>query len=149
MLISGNRLGDEGDPATEIRDDQRPVTRCLVFPSPQLPLTGPRPARPQGTASQSDRSSGGLCRCLRGWPERCGSLIDEWCQDGDVPRNRGLVHIEDLRPYLFGDVIAHISARNDQRLTQGEFPRTALAVIPWFLEQVADHLLQFVELLSV
>jgi pimeloyl-ACP methyl ester carboxylesterase len=40
-------------------------------------------------------------------------IVDKWRQDGDVPRNRGLGHIKDLRTYLFGDIIALIFARND------------------------------------
>jgi hypothetical protein len=58
------------------------------------------------------------------------SLIDEWRQESNVSRDRGLVHIEDLRPHLLGDVVAHISTGDDECLAQGEFPRTTFALIP-------------------
>jgi len=35
---------------------------------------------------------------------------------------------------------------NDQRLPQGQFARTPLLFIPWFFEEFADYLLQFIEL---
>src|SRR6266516_2936451 len=73
MLITRDQLGYEGNAARKVRDDQRAVTRCLVFPSPQLTLAGLGPARPQGAVYQGDCSSGGLGCVLGRWPEllRC------------------------------------------------------------------------------
>ena len=92
------------------------MTRCLIFPSPQLTLAGPGPARPQGTVYQGDRAPDSLRCLLRRWPELRGSLIDKRRQEDDAPRDRGLIHIEDLRPHLLGDVMAHIPTGDDERL---------------------------------
>src|SRR6266568_9652148 len=83
MLVAGNRIGYESDAAGEIRDDQGPVARGLVFPRPQLALARPGPAWPQGAIYQGDRSPGGLRRLLRGWPELRGRLTDQWRQERD------------------------------------------------------------------
>src|ERR1039457_735239 len=149
MLVARNRLGYEGDTPGEIRDDQRPVAGRLVFPGPQLALACPGPARPQGAVYQRDRAPGSLRRLVRGRPELRGHLIDQWRQEADVPRDRGLIHVKDLCPDLLNDVIAGVSAGNDERFTQGKFPRMALSSVPRFFQQVADQFLQFVELLSV
>ena len=63
-----------------------------------------------------------------------------------MPRDRGLVHVEDLRPYFLGDVIAGVPAGDDDRLAHGEFPWAPDSFIPWLAKQVSDHLLQFIEL---
>src|SRR5689334_6922835 len=64
----------------------------------------------------------------------------------DVPRYRGLGDVEDFGPYILDDVLPQISARNDQCLPQVQFARAPLSFIPWFFEEFADHLLQFIEL---
>ena len=40
-----------------------------------------------------------------------------------------------LCPDLLGDVIAGVSASHDQCLAEGEFPRAAFSLVPWFFEQ--------------
>jgi len=76
---------------------------------------------------------------------------------------RGLVRLNDTaavsrrahacrflrRPDLLGDVVAGISAGDDERLAQGKVPRAAVSLVPRFLQQFADQFLQLVELLSV
>jgi len=133
--VSRDRLGHEGDPASQVRDDQRSMTRRLVFPRPQLALGRPRPARPQGAVYQGDRSPGGLSGRFRRWPESRGRLIDQRRQESDTSRDRGLADIEDLCPDFLCDVIAGVSASHDQCLAEGEFPRAAFSLVPWFLEQ--------------
>jgi hypothetical protein len=64
----------------------------------------------------------------------------------DVPRYRGLCDIEDFGPYKPDDVLPQISAGNYQRLAQVQFPWASFSFIPWFFEEFADHLLQFIEL---
>src|SRR5689334_6629830 len=44
------------------------------------------------------------------------------------------------------DVLPQISAGNDQCLPQVQFARAPFSFIPWFFEEFADHLLQFIEL---
>src|SRR5512142_902398 len=149
MLVARNRLGYEGDTAGEIRDDQRPVAGRPVFPGPQLALACPGPAWPQGAIYQRDRAPGSLCRLVHGRPELRGRLIDQWRQEANVSRDRGLIHVEDLCPDFLNDVIAGVSAGNDDCFTQGKFPRVAFSPVPRFLQQVAGQFLQFVELLSV
>ena len=53
---------------------------------------------------------------------------------------------EDIGPYILDDVLPQISAGNDQRLPQCKLARTSAPFIPRFLEEFADHLLQFIEL---
>src|SRR5512142_2556320 len=127
MLVARNRLGYEGDTAGEIRDDQRPVAGRPVFPGPQLALACPGPAWPQGAIYQRDRAPGSLCRLVHGRPELRGRLIDQWRQEANVSRDRGLIHVEDLCPDFLNDVIAGVSAGNDDCFTQGKFPRVAFS----------------------
>ena len=51
-----------------------------------------------------------------------GRLTGQWRKVRDVPRDRGLIHVEDLCPDFLGDVIADVSAGNDDHLAQGKFP---------------------------
>ena len=99
----GFRHIPEGDTVGGIRDDQRPVAGRLVFPGPQLALAYPGPAWPQGAVYQRDRAPGSLCRLVRGRPELRGRLIDQWRQEADVSRDRGLIHVEDLCPDFLND----------------------------------------------
>src|ERR1700678_1482330 len=149
MPVAGDRLGYECDTAREVRDDQRSVAGCLVFPGPELTLARPGPARPQGAIDQGYRATGGLRRVLRRWPELRCRLFDQWRQERDAPGDGRLVHAEDICPYFLGDVIAHVPARDDKRFTEGKFPHSSGSFDPRFRHQFADHLLEFAELLSI
>src|SRR5277367_1722745 len=141
MLVARNRLRYEGDMSGEIRDNQRPVAGRLVFPGPQLALARPGPAWPQGAIYQRDRALGGLRRLVRGRPELRGHLIDQWRQEADVPRDRRLIHVEDLCPDFLNDVIAGVSAGNDECFMQGKVPWVTISSVPRFLQQVTDQFL--------
>ena len=149
MLVAGNGLGDEGDMPGGVSDDKRPVAGRLVFPGPQFALACPGPAWPQGAVYQGNRAPGGFRRLVRGGPELLGCLVDQRRKKRDVPRDRGLMHVEDLCPDFLGDVITGVSAGNDKRLTQRKFPRVAVSLVPGFIQHFADQFCQFVELLSV
>jgi hypothetical protein len=122
------------------------VARRLIFPRPQFTLACPRPAWPQGAVYQGDRALGGFHGFLSGRPELRSCLLSQWRQQGDVPRDRGLVDIKDLRPDFLDDVIASVPAGDDKRLAQGKSPWAAVSLIPRFCEQIRDHLLEFIEL---
>ena len=59
------------------------------------------------------------------------------------------VHVEYLRPDFLGYVISGVPAGDNERLAQRKFPRAAGFLSPWLLKNLADDLLQLVELLSV
>ena len=73
-------------------------------------------------------------------------FLDKWREERDVPRYRGLGDAEDFGPYILDDVLPQICAGNGQRLPQGQFARAPFPFIPWFFEEFADYLLQFIEL---
>src|SRR5215470_13674525 len=43
-------------------------------------------------------------------PSACilGSLLDQWSKASDDPRDRGLLHVEDVGPYFLDDVLTHV-----------------------------------------
>ncbi len=110
MPVAGNRLGNEHYAALEIRDNQRAVSRGLVFPGPQLVFAIPGPARPQRAVYQRDRSLRGLSCVLCRRPVLCRCLLDKWREERDVPRYRRLVDVEDAGPYFLDDVLPYIEA---------------------------------------
>jgi len=103
---------------------------------PKLIFTFPGPARPQGAVYQRDRVSGGLGCGLWRWPVFLCCFIDQWREERDVPRYRCLIDVKDVGPYILNDVLPKISAGNDKRLPQSQFPRTSPSFIPWFFEQL-------------
>src|SRR5690348_9932126 len=76
-------------------------------------------------------------------------LFDEWRQERDVPRYCRLVDVEDVRPYIFDNVLPQVSAGNDQRLPQSQLTRSPFCLIPWFFEQSGHVIFQFVKLLRI
>ena len=143
MLVAGNGLGNEGYAALKIRDNQRPVSRGLVFLGPQLAFAVPRPARPQRAVCQRDSSFGGIGCILCRRPVFSCRLLDERREERDVPRYRRLGDVDDFGPYILDDVLPQISAGNHECLAEGQFPRAAFPFIPWFFEQFAT-MIQFI-----
>jgi hypothetical protein len=70
-------------------------------------------------------------------------------EERDDPRDRGLVHVEDISPYFLDDVLPHVPACDDERLPESQLPRTAGPFIPWDFQEFRNALLQLVELLFV
>src|SRR6266487_3327817 len=133
-MVAGNGLGNEGYATLKIRDNQRSVSRGLVFPGPQLAFAVPRPARPQRAVYQRDSSLGGLGCILCRRPVLSCRLLDEWREERDVPRYRRLGDVEDIGPYILDDVLPQISAGNHKRFPQGQFTRASFLFIPRFFE---------------
>src|ERR1700722_98118 len=146
MLVPGNRLGDECDAALKIRDDQRAMPGRLVFSRPQLAFALPGPARPQRAVYQRDHVSGGLGCVLGRRPVLVCSFLDEWREERDVPRYRRLRDAKDIGPYVLDDILAQISAGDDQCLPQGQLTRTSLVFIPRFFEKPGNEVFQLAEL---
>src|SRR6266700_5919246 len=60
MAVSRDRVRDEDDVAVIIGDHERPVPGRLVLSGPEVLRSGPRPAGPQRTVYQGDRTPRGL-----------------------------------------------------------------------------------------
>src|SRR5260370_25190310 len=100
MAVSRDRVRDEDDVAVIIGYHERSVPGRLVLSGPEVFRSGPRPAGPQSTVYQGDRTPRGLFGLFGRGAEFPCRILDDRAQDSDVAGAGRLADPEYLGPYL-------------------------------------------------